>query len=76
MSTETSAPGRREHNARLLLTIGASVACLGIALAVAGDDELSRWLTIGGVALLIAGLHRFGRLGADPPSDFSSARHD
>jgi hypothetical protein len=63
------AVGRRESSARLFIQIGAIVAAVGIALAVSGEDELARWLTLAGVASLVAGLHRFGRLGADPPSE-------
>ncbi len=75
LSAETR-PSSREHKARLLITTGAVAACVGIALAVAGDDELSRWLVLGGVAVLVLGLHRFGRLGADPPAETPSASRE
>lgn len=54
-----------ESSARSLLKIGACTTAAGIALAVTGDGDVARWLTLFGLALLIWGLHRFGRLGAD-----------
>jgi hypothetical protein len=55
----------RERRARLLVQLGACSTAIGIALAAAGDDGVSRWLVLGGVVTMIIGLHRFGRLGAD-----------
>jgi hypothetical protein len=45
-----------------LIAIGAAVLFTGIALAVT-DDDIGRWLIVGGVSVLFVGLHRFGRLG-------------
>ena len=65
-----------ESSARSLLEIGACTTAAGIALAVTGDNDVSRWLTVAGVLLLVVGLHRFGRLGGDPPLDFDSTPKD
>jgi hypothetical protein len=54
-----------EAKARSLLKIGACTSAAGIALAVTGDNDVSRWLTVLGFGLLVWGLHRFGRLGVD-----------
>jgi hypothetical protein len=75
----TEAPARKqpsESRARSLLEIGSCTTAAGIALAVTGDNDVSRWLTVAGVLLLVLGLHRFGRLGSDPPLDFDSAPKD
>jgi hypothetical protein len=44
----------------------------GIALAAIGDAEIGRWLVVAGALGLLLGLHRYGRLGADPPIDFGT----
>jgi hypothetical protein len=48
-----------------LLKIGAVASATGIFFGAAGDDGLSRFVTLGGILTMIVGLHRFGRLGAD-----------
>jgi hypothetical protein len=53
---------RDERRARLLIVVGAGLMMFGILLAL-GDDELSRWLTVGGIVISFVALHRFGRLG-------------
>jgi hypothetical protein len=58
---------RDEAKARTLLRIATTTAAVGVSLASAGDEGLARWLTVAGLVLLVAGLHRFGRLGADAP---------
>lgn len=58
-----------EASARSLLKVGACTTAAGIALAVSGDGDVGRWLTLFGLALLIWGLHRFGRLGTDAARD-------
>jgi drug/metabolite transporter (DMT)-like permease len=55
---------KEERRARLLITIGAVIALVGILLAV-NDDDTGRFLVVGGVATLFVALHRFGRLGPD-----------
>jgi hypothetical protein len=60
-----AAPGQQrpsEARARNIIKIGACASAAGIALAVTGDNDVSRWLTVIGIALLVWGLHRFGRL--------------
>lgn len=54
-----------EANTRVLLKVGATLTVCGIALAVADDEGIARWLALAGIALLVFGLHRFGRLGSD-----------
>jgi len=71
-----SAGARRpsEAGTRTLLRVGAVTTVVGIALAASGDPGLARWLALGGIVLLVAGLHRFGRLGTDEPIEFKSER--
>ncbi len=59
--------GGREARARNLLKLGAGLTVVGVGFAVAGDTAVSRWLTVLGLVLLVVGLHRFGRLGAETP---------
>lgn len=65
-----------EGKARTLLRVAATTTVVGIFLAAAGDEDLSRWLTIAGIILLIVALHRFGRLGADEPLDLDRVQSD
>jgi hypothetical protein len=60
---------RHEAKTRTLLRIAGPSAAVGILLAAAGDESLARWLVLLGLVLLVVGLHRFGRLGADPPME-------
>ena len=60
---------RREASTRTLLGAAGVTTVAGVALAATGDASISRFLTLGGLALLVVGLHRFGRLGADPPRE-------
>jgi hypothetical protein len=53
-----------ERRTRTIILVGTTLMLGGIALAV-GEDDLGRWLTVAGVLVLFATLHRFGRLGAD-----------
>ncbi|MGC4088893.1 MAG: hypothetical protein QM756_13530 [Polyangiaceae bacterium] len=71
MSAATRARGPSEASVRMLVKIGAVSTVCGIVLAVADDQGVSILLTLGGVLLLVWGLHRFGRLGAD-----ARVRHD
>ena len=59
---------KREGKARTLLRVAGVSAVIGILLAVSGDDGIARWFLLLGLVLLVLGLHRFGRLGADPSS--------
>jgi hypothetical protein len=61
----------RQQRARLAtgpLGVGALGLVLGVVLGLLGQSDLSAALTLTGAALLLWGLHRLGRLGADPPS--------
>jgi len=45
---------------------GAAIcAAVGIAASLSEYADYGKWLTVAGVLLLIVGLHRFGRSGAD-----------
>lgn len=52
--------------ARKFLLVGATVLPAGIALAAIGQSVAGSMVTIIGLAVLIAGLHTFGRAGPDP----------
>jgi hypothetical protein len=52
--------------ARKFLLVGATVLPGGIALAATGQGVAGSMVTIVGLAVLIAGLHTFGRAGPDP----------
>lgn len=56
----------REGATRTLLKVAGTTTVVGIALAASGDEDLARWLTLIGLIAMVVGLHRFGRLGADP----------
>jgi len=45
---------------------GATLLTLGIAISATGEAMLGSLSTIVGVALLVSGLHTFGRAGPDP----------
>lgn len=50
-----------------LIRTGAACAALGVALSITDDyAAFGKWFAVGGVILLIVGLHRFGRMGPDP----------
>jgi hypothetical protein len=49
------------------LTVGAFGAISGIACSVLGAEDIGSMLTLAGLGMLLWGLHRLGRLGADPP---------
>ena len=52
--------------ARKFLLAGATVLPVGIALAAIGQSIPGSMLSVVGLAVLIAGLHTFGRAGPDP----------
>ena len=52
--------------ARKFLVAGATVLPVGIALSAVGQASPGSVITLIGLALLIAGLHTFGRAGPDP----------
>jgi hypothetical protein len=48
-----------------LIKGAATCAAVGIAASITEYVDYGRWLTVIGVLLLVAGLHRYGRLGPD-----------
>lgn len=52
-----------ERTARSLITLGAAAALLGVTFAVTGSGGIGGWLVVLGLGALVAGTHRFGRLG-------------
>ncbi|HKO47295.1 MAG TPA: hypothetical protein VJV79_06210 [Polyangiaceae bacterium] len=53
---------------------GAAIcSAIGIGSSLTEYADLGKWLTVAGVLLLIAGLHRFGRTGPDPAIVFELA---
>jgi hypothetical protein len=69
MSTEVSFDERqrRARHATRAIAAGAIGTASGIGVALLGLEGPGTVLTLGGALLLGWGLHRFGRLGADPP---------
>ena len=64
---EASAPrlGPSTAGARSLLAVGSTAVLVGIGLSASGSPELGSWVSVGSLAVLLYGLHRFGRSGAD-----------
>lgn len=54
-----------EQRARRDIAVTAAGALGGIALSVVGHAALGGWVTVGSIVLLVASLHRLGRLGPD-----------
>jgi hypothetical protein len=54
------------NSARRLLLWGASILPVGIAAAAIFAPNLGSVLTVLALAILVAGLHLFGRAGPDP----------
>jgi len=53
---------------------GAAIcAAVGIGSSLTESADYGKWLTVAGVLLLIAGLHRFGRMGPDAAIVFELA---
>ena len=58
----------------VLIRVAALLAALGVALSITDDyASFGKWFAVIGVALLIVGLHRFGRMGPDAPIRFEAA---
>jgi hypothetical protein len=68
----TSSATRLKNTRSLILAAGA-LAVSGIALSATGSEDFGKWLTLLGVALLVVGLHRFGRSGPDEALDLEPA---
>jgi hypothetical protein len=62
--------------ARRFLLIGGTVLPIGIALGAIGAHVAGSVVAIVGAALLIAGLHTFGRAGPDPGKPADSGRRN
>jgi len=65
--------GDRERRVRLAtgpLLVGAFGTVAGIVLSVVESGDVFATLTLVGAGMLLLGLHRLGRLGADPPQRF------
>jgi hypothetical protein len=73
MAKNGSGRDRQVSNATQALAVGAVGLSAGIVSSMAGGDDAGAVLSIVGGLMLLWGLHRFGRLGADPPSANSSA---
>jgi len=58
---------RRVNAATQPLTVGAFGVTSGIATSILGLEDVGAVLTLAGLAMLLWGLHRLGRLGPDPP---------
>jgi hypothetical protein len=58
---------RRANLAVRAIAGGAIGTASGVIVSLLGFEGPGAVLTLGGVLLLGWGLHRFGRLGADPP---------
>jgi hypothetical protein len=69
MSTLAEQRRARAANTRTLILVAAALVLVGIALSVSDDEGMGSWLTIAGLVAGIVALHRYGRLGADGPSD-------
>jgi hypothetical protein len=52
--------------ARRFLLVGATLLSIGIALSAVDEASLGSVITILWLAVLIAGLHTYGRAGPDP----------
>ena len=69
MSTLAEQRRARAASTRTLVLVAAAIVLVGIALAVSDDEGWGGWLTVAGLLAGIVALHRYGRLGADGPSD-------
>ena len=58
---------RRVFGATQPLMVGAFGVISGIATSMLGSEDVGAVLTLAGLAMLLWGLHRLGRLGPDPP---------
>ena len=68
-----SANGDQERQRRVRLatgplSVGALGTVAGVALSLLGGGDFAAGMTLAGALLLLYGLHRLGRLGADPPA--------
>lgn len=55
------------HRATAPLSAGAIGTTIGVIACILGSQEIGGGFALAGGVLLLWGLHRLGRLGADPP---------
>ena len=65
---------RSESKSRSVLAAAAAATLVGIALCIGENQALGAWVTLAGLLGLIYGVHRFGRLGPEPPLELSAER--
>jgi hypothetical protein len=68
----------RQRRVRLAtgpLSVGALGTVAGVALSLLGAGDFAAGMTLAGALLLLYGLHRLGRLGADPPAERAEKEH-
>jgi hypothetical protein len=63
-----------EQNYRALLGGAAAATAAGIAFSAGGWATLGSVITVAGLLGMVAGLHRFGRLGPDPEARIPKRR--
>jgi hypothetical protein len=74
MALTVSARSRFSGPSTASLIKGAAIcAAVGIGSSLTEYADYGKWLTVAGVLLLIAGLHRFGRMGPDAAIVFELA---
>jgi hypothetical protein len=75
MALTVSARDRfRGPSQSVLIRVAAAFAALGVAFSITEDyAAFGKWFAVIGVFLLIAGLHRFGRMGPDAAIRFEGA---
>jgi len=64
----------RVQRATTPLLVGAIGTYAGVVGSVLGADKLGAGVVLASAALLLWGLHRVGRLGADPPGSMDARR--
>lgn len=75
MSTKSFDERRRRLRLATRAVAGGAVgAASGVAVSMLGAEGIGMPLTLGSAMLLGWGLHRFGRLGADPPGWYGQNR--
>jgi hypothetical protein len=65
---------RSESQGRSLLVACTTATLVGIALCTGDTQELGGWITLAGLLGLIFSVHRFGRLGPEPPLELGGDR--
>jgi hypothetical protein len=76
MTTLAEQRRARAATTRTLVLVSTAMMLVGIALSVSDDESLGSWVTVLGLIAGIVALHRYGRLGADGPSDRIAPKPD